>query len=465
MPVTGTGALQRGLGGPQGLGETAIARSDDGSVRIDASSIFGDGITWFGTSHAGSAIYVNTNGSVSFGAPVDGLPGFGDQPPAYDMIGAFWGDVDTRLNGEGVESGQIWVDMNTATDTLSITWEDVGVYRRDTAVTNSFQIQITDQGGGDVDVTLRYADIDWTIGTADTDGGARALLGGVRLPEAIGIGGAPASLDTSAGNTSVTGLWHFEMRGGTLPDVTPLTGLALTGTQGGNILDGGTGADVLRGLEGNDVLRGNDGADWLFGGDGADTLNAGSGDDFIFGGNTQDDLRDVVFAGAGNDWVEAGYGNDQIFGGEGNDTINGGFGVDEIIGQGGDDQLSGAAWSDLIFGGTGDDFINGGFGFDRVNGGEGADKFYHLGIADHGSDWIQDYSSAQGDWLVWGGAAANASHFQVNAADTDGAGADGVEEAFVIYRPTGQIVWALVDGMGEDEILLRAGGTTFDIMG
>jgi len=65
---------------------------------------------------------------------------------------------------------------------------------------------------------------------------------------------------------------------------------------------------------------------------------------------------------------------------------------------------------------------------------------------------------------MWGGAAANASDFQVNAADTDGAGVDGVAEAFVIYKPTGQIIWALVDGMNEDEILLRSSGSTFDIM-
>jgi len=381
------GALQRVLGGERGLGETAIARSNDGSVRIDARSIFEDGITWFGNAHEGNDIYVNTNGSVSFGETVIGLPGFGKHPPAHDMIGAFWGDVDTSLNGEGAESGQIWVDLNTATDTLSITWEDVSIYRGDTSLTNSFQVQITDQGTGDVDVTLRYDSIDWGIGTADSDGGARALLGGERLVEAITIGGDPGALDTTAGNTSITGLWHYEMRGGTLPDATVVDGLVLTGTAENDALSGADASDVLRGLAGNDVLRGHDGADYLYGGDGADTLNAGSGDDFVFGGNTTNDLRDVIYAGAGHDVVDAGYGNDKVYGGAGDDTINGGSGVDELIGQDGNDQLNGGTWSDLIFGGAGDDFINGGFGFDRLNGGTGADKFYHLGIADHGSDW------------------------------------------------------------------------------
>lgn len=465
MPVTGTGSLQRGLGGTTGLGETAIARSDDSSVQIDASAIFGSGITWFGNSYGGDDIYINTNGSVSFGTPIEGLPGFDPLPPVYDMIGAYWGDVDTRLNGEGVESGQIWVDMDTSTNTLSITWEDVGVYRRDANLTNSFQIQIRDQGSGNVDVTLRYDTIDWDIGTADTDAGAQALLGGLRLPEPISIGGDPATLDAALGNTGITGLWFYEIRDGTLPGTAIADGLVLTGTDANDVLDGGGQDDIIRGLEGTDILRGNDGADWLYGGDGTDTLNAGSGDDFIFGGDTEDDLRDVIYAGDGNDQIDAGYGNDQVYGGSGNDTINGGFGADELIGQGGDDQLSGAALSDLIFGGDGFDFINGGFGHDRLNGGDGGDRFFHIGIFDHGSDWIQDYDSAEGDLLVWGGASATANDFQLNMADTANAGADGVSEAFVIYRPTGQIIWALVDGAAQDEINLRMSGETFDLMG
>ena len=465
MPVTGSGNLQRGLGGASGLGETAIARSDDGSVQINASSIFGSGITWFGNHYAGDAIYINTNGSISFGTGIEGLPGFGTLPPAYDMIGAFWGDVDTRLNGEGIESGQIWVDMDAASKTLSVTWEDVGVYRRDASLTNNFQIQITDQGNGNVAVTLRYDTIDWTIGTSDTDGGARAILGGLRLPSPLSIGNDSALLDTAIGNTGTAGLWFYEMRGGTIEGTAIADGLTLIGTPQNDVLDGGSQDDILRGLDGADVLRGNDGADWLYGGDGPDTLNAGSDDDFIFGGNTEDDLRDVVYAGDGDDHVDGGYGNDQIYGGAGDDTINGGFGADELIGQGGDDQLSGAALSDLIFGGDGFDFINGGFGHDRLNGGDGGDRFFHLGIFDHGSDWIQDYDQTEGDLLVWGGASVTANDFQLNMADTPNAGVDGVSEAFVIYRPTGQIIWALVDGAAEDHINLRMSGETFDLMG
>jgi Ca2+-binding RTX toxin-like protein len=110
------------------------------------------------------------------------------------------------------------------------------------------------------------------------------------------------------------------------------------------------------------------------------------------------------------------------------------------------------------------DYLNGGFGYDRLNGGAGADTFFHLGVFDHGSDWVQDYAAAEDDVLATGIAGATASQFQVNFATTAGAGAAGVAEAFVIYRPTGQILWALVDGAGQGQINLQIGGQVFDLL-
>lgn len=223
--------------------------------------------------------------------------------------------------------------------------------------------------------------------------------------------------------------------------------------------------EMIRGTGFSDRILAQGGNDTVTGGDGADTINGGAGDDVIYGGETADDLRDFIMGGAGDDYIAGGYGNDELRGDAGNDTIVGGFGADTIIGGTGNDHLSGGAFGDVIFGGAGDDFINGGFGSDLVNGGGGADQFFHLGIADHGSDWIQDYSSAQGDVLFFGREGATAGQFQINAAATEGAGAGDVAEAFVIYRPTGQILWALVDGMAQEEINLRIDGQTFDLMG
>lgn len=110
------------------------------------------------------------------------------------------------------------------------------------------------------------------------------------------------------------------------------------------------------------------------------------------------------------------------------------------------------------------DFVNGGFGSDRVNGGAGSDRLFHIGDAGHGSDWIQDFSSADDDVLVYG-ADASARQFQVNIASNEGAGDTDVDEAFVIDRPTGRILWALVDGAGEERLMLQIGGESTDLLG
>jgi hypothetical protein len=39
-------------------------------------------------------------------------------------------DIDTRLDGEGTESGPIWVDIDPISDVVTITWQNVGFYRR-----------------------------------------------------------------------------------------------------------------------------------------------------------------------------------------------------------------------------------------------------------------------------------------------------------------------------------------------
>ena len=247
-------------------------------------------------------------------------------------------------------------------------------------------------------------------------------------------------------------------------------GAGPVGTPGDDVLNGTENADTLQGFGGNDRLLGEAGNDTLDGGTGSDTLNGGDGDDILTGGPVADDLRDVIYAGEGNDSVDAGAGNDLVYGQDGNDTIAGGAGVDELQGQGGNDVITGSNYSDLVFGGAGDDFVNGGFGHDRINGGTGADKIFHAGVLGHGSDWVQDYIAADGDVLLWGGAPATANDFQINAAHTandagERSGNDAIQEAFVIYKPTEQIIWALVDGNGQSAISIQIGGEIFDLLG
>jgi hypothetical protein len=40
-----------------------------------------------------------------------------------------------------------------------------------------------------------------------------------------------------------------------------------------------------------------------------------------------------------------------------------------------------------------------------------------------------------------------------------------VAEVFITHRPSGQILWALVDGDAQDTLNVSAGGTTFDLLG
>jgi hypothetical protein len=71
--------------------------------------------------------------------------------------------------------------------------------------------------------------------------------------------------------------------------------------------------------------------------------------------------------------------------------------------------------------------------------------------------------------LLSGIAGATRADFQINVNDAvapggERAGDDNVQEAFVIYRPTGQILWALIDGNGQSEINIRIGTDTFDLL-
>ncbi len=239
------------------------------------------------------------------------------------------------------------------------------------------------------------------------------------------------------------------------------------GSAGSDRMIGGLGDDLIRAHGGNDTVDGGAGRDTIHGGDGLDTLIGGAGDDSITGGSGVADLRDQIYGGDGNDTIDGGHGNDSISAGAGHDQIEGGFGSDTLVGNDGGDSVSGGALSDLIYGGPGTDFLNGGFGYDRLNGGAGGDRFFHLGVADHGSDWIQDYDAPEGDVLLFGRGNATADQFQVNYAETANAGQAGVAEAFVIFKPTGQIIWALVDGAEDSALQLQFAGNPalYDLLG
>lgn len=146
-------------------------------------------------------------------------------------------------------------------------------------------------------------------------------------------------------------------------------GVALTGTDGHDLLSGTNLSESIYGLAGDDVIQGLDGGDMLYG-------------------------------GSGNDILRGGYGNDTLSGSLGADDLSGDSGADTLLGHSGNDLLSGGAGSDTLDGGSGADQLIGGTGTDTLTGGSEADRFKFMTLTELG-DTITDFSVSQGDRLVF----------------------------------------------------------------
>ncbi len=516
--ITGNGTAIKGLGGAAGYGEVMLARGDDTVARVDVSAVIGAGFTLGGATYGGDDLYVSTDGLVSFGAGFAGVAAAASAIPA-PFLAIFHADVDTRLDGEGAESGAVWLDIDTAADCVTITWDRVGFYRRNATRTDTFQMQLFDRGDGAFEVVYRYQSIGWTSGDVQGGwggtGGTAALIGhgtaaGATLLAASGQEAAQLSLPGALGNTGVMGLWVFGF--GTPADI--------LGTAGADQLLGKAGNDTMRGLGGNDTLGGSAGADLMDGGAGVDRADygmatlavrvdlltpaenqgraagdrylsieqvAGSAfDDTLLGGAAADGLfgaggADVIEGRGGADTLEGDAGRDRINGGTGRDSLNGGAdddqlhgnssadtlhgasGNDLMLGGGGSDQLFGGAGTDTLRGDVGNDTLDGGLSQDSLIGGSGADAFRHAGASGMGSDWVMDFSSAKGDHLVFGIAGALRSDFKVTFATLAGAG--GAErEALITYLPENRLIWVLVDAADEPGILLQSSMNSFDLL-
>lgn len=435
-------------------GTQANSNSDSASISADGSVITFNALARnfiSGTPPSREDIFAVPN--PLFDGPVDWIGSIASDR----MQGSAHADIINGIDGDDILIGAAGNDTligAAGDDTLTGGGDDdtlnggTGV---DTAIYSGLQADYLITDNGDGSSTISH--------TGGTQANGVDTLTGVefaRFDDATVVLAAPPSVDLTGTDAADT------LIGGVGDD-------ALDGGAGDDHLEGGLGNDFLFGGHGDDMLIGDAGDDYLNGADGMDTLIGGDGADTLTGGTETTDRRDVIYGGAGNDVIDGGYGNDELRGDAGDDRITGGFGADTVIGGIGDDILTGAAFSDLLFGGDGMDFVNGGFGHDRVNGGAGADRFFHIGIRDHGSDWIQDYDASEGDVLLFGINGASGNNFQVNFGHTSDAtgersGNDTVQEAFVIYQPTGQVMWALVDGAGQAEINIVIGGITYDLL-
>ncbi|MEF3047818.1 calcium-binding protein [Pseudotabrizicola sp. L79] len=494
---TGADTLDGGAGNDSLTGgsgaDTVVLRTGMGADRISDFVVGEDTLDFSNLTSAERA-------AVTFGADGSGdrqvRLGDGSTLTMTGVARNFAATGAVTIQGTASEDATLTANTSTVADqdglgTIAFQWLRGGV--EIAGATNGSYVLTQADVGQQMSVRIDYTD---GFGTAETlTSAATTAVTNVNDPVtgAVTIQGTARTGETLSANTATLadedglGAFSFQwLRAGaaisgatqstyelTSADVGATVSLRVSYTDGQGTAEAVTsaptaaveaGALTLVGTPGADRLIGGPGNDTISGLDGPDTLNGLGGDDFIYGGSSAADLRDVIYGGDGNDTIDGGFGNDELNGGAGNDTINGGFGSDTLIGNDGDDIFLGAGGSDLIFGNDGNDFVNGGFGYDRVNGGAGADTFFHVGVADHGSDWIQDYNAAEGDVLLTAIAGATRSQFQVNIANTPGAGDAGVAEAFVIYRPTGQILYALVDGAGQDSINLSIGGQVFDLL-
>jgi T1SS-143 domain-containing protein len=252
-------------GRPQAdFGENYLAIGDDNSETIGANllnTVFSQGLNFFGTTY--NAIYLNNNGNITFGSPItsytpEAISGGLSNP----IIAPFWADVDTRggvdtigtfpnvtltPNGNSKGSNAVYYDLDAVNKVLTITWDDVAAYSSpsNSNNTNAFQLQLINQGGGDFDIIFRYEAINWLYGTASGMSPARAGYtsgtGGVSYELPFSGTVNMANIDTTVGNSGITGVYVFQVRGGQVVD-------------NNDRIIGGAGADTLAGGIGNDTF-------------------------------------------------------------------------------------------------------------------------------------------------------------------------------------------------------------------
>lgn len=170
--------------------------------------------------------------------------------------------------------------------------------------------------------------------------------------------------------------------------------------------------------------------------------------DSLTGKSTADRINalaasDQVMGLAGNDTIDGGSGNDSLWGGDGSDSIWGGLGNDRIYGDAGNDTLEGRLGLDQIHGGAGNDYLAGGDNSDQLWGEAGADGFVFRS-GERGMDTIIDFSSTEGDYLIYEGAAVTRANFQVEIRSVVGVGT-AASDILIHYGVGGPVIWTLQD--------------------
>ncbi len=204
----------------------SLVRGDDGdSVLVDLSSVFVDGLNFFG--HNFTDVYVNRNGNLTFGNALSTFTPSEMASLGFPMLAPYFADVDTRP----ADGGEVYWHLDADNRVFTVTWEEVGVFSMNTDKKATFQLQLYErnQGSGDFDIVFRYEKVEWTVGTAS--GNTHAVAGwtnGVdnmfQLPQSsdpaqlVELPATPGNYDPEGDGTFIDGLWVFEVRGGEVGD-------------------------------------------------------------------------------------------------------------------------------------------------------------------------------------------------------------------------------------------------------
>jgi hypothetical protein len=185
-----------------GFDAAALPAGDDASSGPVKT---GFAVNFFGQTF--DSIYVNTNGNLTFGAPLSDFTPVPLGRLRAAVVAPFFADVDTTAAGR-ITYGAGTVDGHAA---FAATWSGVGYYNARSDRVNDFQAVIvnrSDTGAGNFDAEFNYGRVQWEAGDfnggIDGQGGSTARVGfagGSGQPgtyyELPGSGVPGAFLDTS----------------------------------------------------------------------------------------------------------------------------------------------------------------------------------------------------------------------------------------------------------------------------